>query len=153
MRRLCLAVLILVAAVLGCSKDPSPVAPAPAELTTMLESGDPQVQMEAAQWVVSLGPKAAETTPALIAALKSRHMTVRQNAALALGHVGPDAAATAVPALTKALEDPETSVRQVAAETLGKIGPAARSAIPALEKLAARPDNCNAAPHALKKIR
>jgi len=119
----------------------------------MLQSGNPGEQIKAASWVQQLGPKAAETAPALIAALKSEDLVVRQNAAAALGHLGPDAAQAAVPALTEALGDPEESVRRFAADALGNLGPAAASAIPALEELSRRPDVCNAAPNALKKIR
>jgi HEAT repeat protein len=135
----------------GCG-DKGPQPPSVAELTAMLQSGDQKVQIEAANWVKQLGPRAAETRQSLAAALKSPHMSVRHHAALTLAHIGPEAAA-AVPALTAALNDQECTVRQAAAETLGQIGPAAATAVPELEKLSRRPDPCNAAPAALKKIR
>jgi len=71
--------------------------------------------------------------PALIACLQSETI-VRQNAALALGAIGPDAK-EAVPALTKLLQDPEWTVRRHAALALGEIGPAAQESMPALSKL------------------
>ena len=146
-----LAILLLPA---GCSRWKEPQPPTSAELTTMLQSDDPKTQREGAHWVVQLGPKAADTAPALIAALKSPDVTVRQSAALALGTIGPEVAPEAVPPLTTALADPDASVQQAAADALGKMGPAAASAIPALERLADQPDKrCNAAPAALKKIK
>jgi HEAT repeat protein len=119
----------------------------------MLKSEDPDQQIKAALWAKTLGPKAAETAPALIAALKSENVGVRQNAAAALGHIGPDAAAVAVPALAEALDDPESSVQNAAAFSLGQYGPAASAAIPALEKMIARPHQHSVPTNALKKIR
>ena len=54
-------------------------------------------------------------------------MLVRQNAALALGAIGP-AAESAVPALSEALGDSEWAVRRQAAIALGEVGPAAKPA-------------------------
>lgn len=136
----------------GCgTREPRP--PSVAELTEMLKKEDPPTQILAANWVVQLGPKAQATRPALIAALKSPDLQVRQNVALALGKLGPDAAADAVPALSAALNDPEILVQQAAATALGEFGPAASSAIPALEAFSRTPDPCNSAQSALKKIR
>lgn len=153
MRTISAATFFLVLATAGCRRgEREPLPPSVSELKTMLVSADPKTQNEAAAWVRQLGPKAAETVPALITALKSPEMSVRQNAAVALSQVGPDAA-QAIPALTDALSDPEEPVRRSAADTLGSLGPAAASAIPALEALDRRGDKCNAAPAALKKIR
>ncbi len=149
-RTTCLAIVFLVLA--GCA-DPGPRPPSVTELTTMLESNDPKVQIEAASWIKDLGPRAKETGRALIAALQSPDPTVRQYAASALGRLGPDGAATAVPVLAKALQDPEINVRRAAADSLGQFGPAASSAIPALEEFCKTPDACQPGPIALKKIR
>ncbi len=69
--------------------------------------------------------------PALIAALNDENSYVRWNAAVALGHLGPDAR-EAVPALIAALKDTDQSVQYDAAIALGWIGPDAREAVPAL---------------------
>jgi HEAT repeat protein len=89
----------------------------------------------------------------LVAALKKDSL-VRQNAALALGQIGPDARA-AVPALGEALGDSEWAVRRQAALALGHIGVHAHPAIPALQKLSRDPDPLvrKAAQQALKQIR
>lgn len=154
------ATIFVLMVALGSCAEQGPKPPSVTELTAMLQGDDPKAQREAAHWVVHLGPKAADTAPALSAALKSPDMTVRQSAALALGRIGPGAAATVVPALTAALDDPEISVRRSAAESLGQLGPAARSAIPALEKLSVQSKQadpqapaCDPAADALKKIR
>jgi HEAT repeat protein len=134
----------------GCA-DPGPQSPSAGQLVSMLEEADPKVQLEATAWVSQFGPKAVETVPALIAALKSPHVAVRQSAALALEKIGP-ASAEAIPALTGALQDPQYIVRKAAADTLGSLGPAAKSAIPALDKMSQLPDRCNSAQSAIKKI-
>ena len=54
-----------------------------------------------------------------------------QNAALALGQIGPDAR-DAVPALNEALGDSQWAVRRQAALALGRMGAEARAAIPGL---------------------
>ena len=66
-------------------------------------------------------PRPGRAVPSLIAALK-KDALVRQNAALALGQIGPDAR-DAVPALKEALGDSEWTVRRHAAIALGHIGP------------------------------
>ena len=143
--------LLIVGFFIGCG-DRGPKPPTVAELTQMLQKDDAKGQIEAAHWVMQLGPKALETKPALIGALKSSHVQVRQDAAIALGKLGPDAA-DSVPALTTALNDAEIGVRRAAAEALSQFGPAAASAIPALENMSRQPDPCKAADAALKKIR
>ena len=53
----------------------------------MLESDDPVKQVQGAFGLNKLGNKANEAVPALVQALKSRHTSVRENAALALGNI------------------------------------------------------------------
>ena len=67
----------------------------------------------------------------LCVALTDAKEFIRQQAAEALGRIGP-AARKAVPALTQALADPVKYVRWQAAVALGHIGPAAAKAVPAL---------------------
>jgi HEAT repeat protein len=150
MMRIALGVVIFLTAGCGAAKEPQP--PSVAELTAMLQNQDQAEQIRAANWVQQLGPKAAETAPALKAALKSPHAAVRSNAAMALARIGP-AAENAVADLTAALADSEYNVRKAAADALGEIGPAAAAAIPALEALSQQPDKCGSAQSALTKIR
>ena len=63
----------------------------------------------------------AASVPALIATLTSGNRVARENAARALGCIGPDARA-AIPALTKALQDPHPWVQEQASKALEKIG-------------------------------
>jgi len=64
----------------------------------------------------------------LIAQLRDESLTVRGNAAHALGRIGP-AAKDAVPELAKLLKDPITDVREVAASALSKIKAGAKDAV------------------------
>ncbi len=66
-------------------------------------------------------------------ALGERDYRVRENAATALGKIGPPAAG-AVPALIESLSDRYVSVRLAAVHALSRMGPA-KTAVPALAKL------------------
>lgn len=146
--------LVLGMMMLICGCGPSePQPPTIAELIATLQKGEQKEQIEALRWINQLGAKAAETKAALVEALKSPHLSVRQGAARTLGQLAPQAT-DAIPALIGALKDPEPSVQQAAADSLGQFGSAASAAIPQLEKLSvSSTDPCNAAPIALKKIR
>ena len=63
-----------------------------------------------------------------VAQSKNKDQSIRQQAASALGNLGP----TGVPALTELLDDEKRDVRLAAIEALGKLGPNAKTAIPAL---------------------
>src|SRR5215475_12800926 len=65
----------------------------------------------------------------LIGALQDGGFQIRNEAAVALGELGPEARES-VPALTRALEAEDKYLRAHAAAALGKIGPAARPAVP-----------------------
>jgi len=69
----------------------------------------------------------------LIEALQDGDFQIRNEAAVALGELGP-AARESVPALTQALEAEDKYLRSHAAAALGKIGPAAGAAVPALTR-------------------
>lgn len=79
----------------------------------------------------SLGPPAI---PALVDALRHCNPSVREQAALALGRMGP-AASAIIPDLIASLDDESSSVRKKAAAALGAFGPAAKAAIPHLIRL------------------
>jgi HEAT repeat protein len=88
--------------------------------------------------VLALSSGGAEAVPVLIDLLHGDRGTgeteVRLEAALALGHMGPEAE-PAVPALTEALGDPSADLRLAAAEALARVGPAASAAVPAMTQL------------------
>ncbi|MBI3465491.1 MAG: HEAT repeat domain-containing protein [Planctomycetes bacterium] len=73
----------------------------------------------------------AQDLPQLVEALKSSDAAAREKAAMALGDLGPKAAA-AVAELTARLKDESPAVRAHAAFALGQIGAGANSAVPAL---------------------
>lgn len=69
------------------------------------------------------------------AARESGSTREREEAAAALGQLGPKARAEAVASLTQALADPEPPVRKAAATALGKVGAADGAAGPLLKTL------------------
>jgi HEAT repeat protein len=89
-----------------------------------------------------ISPGGADPLPAAVAALSRSlgdlHLTVRQEAAQALGKIGP-AAAASIPALIAVLEledddNSDSSVHRYAAWSLGKLGKLALPAVPALRR-------------------
>jgi hypothetical protein len=123
----------------GCGRHRPYEGKSVTQLTQMLESDDSIKQVQGAFGLSQLGSQAKDAAPALVAALKSRHTSVREHAALALGTISPEAE-VAVPALTEALRDSEMTVRRQAAIALGRLGPEARSGLPALQKASRDPD-------------
>ena len=96
----------------------------------------------AAQTLGDKGEAAKDAVPVLIEALKDESPIIRENAADALGEMGP-VAVDAVLALAHVLagnpdlakaKDPYNDVRVSTAFALERIGPAAKEAIPYLEK-------------------
>lgn len=89
-----------------------------------------------------ISPGGADPLPAAVAALARSlgdlHLSVRQEAAQALGRIGP-AAAAAIPALIAVLEldddgNSDSSVHRYAAWSLGQMGKLALPAVPALRR-------------------
>jgi HEAT repeat protein len=107
--------------------------------------------------LVACGEKGRQYAKVDVAAqiqqLKSPEATARQDACVALGSAGPNAAA-ATADLAAALKDSDALVRSLAAYALGEIGPAASSAIPALQAALndPSPDVVPAAVNALRAI-
>jgi HEAT repeat protein len=128
---------------IGCKSRAPYEGKSAAQLEKMLTSTDPKTQAQGAYGLSRLEPSALRsvtTLPTSLAtALRSPDVLVRQNAALALGAMGPDAA-PALLALTEALKDASWTVRRQAAQALGQMGPAAQTAVPALQELAQDPD-------------
>jgi HEAT repeats len=123
----------------GCSRHRPYEGKSVTQLEQMLQSDDSTKQVQGAFGLSQLGSQAKGAAPALVAALKNRHTSVREHAALALGTISPEAD-VAVPALTEALRDSEMTVRRQAAIALGRLGPEARPALSALEKTSRDPD-------------
>lgn len=88
-------------------------------------------RIAAAIEAASLGPPAI---PPLADALRHRDPFVREQAALALGKMGPSAS-SAIPRLIDSLSDETPYVREKAAAAFGTLGPAAGAAIPHLIRL------------------
>ena len=87
---------------------------------------------------MALGRIGRAAVPELIQVLNNPDPEARQQAALVLARIGPDAE-EAVPELTRMLDDEDEEVRKSAARALGQIGPAAALAVPALKRLLVPP--------------
>lgn len=133
MRRLAALVLLLaVSASAQSSKEVQKLE------KTLARDRDPNARAEAAWDLGQLG--AAESVPALTAALENdSSAAVRANAAASLWHLG-EASRPAIPALTKALDDPTGAVVGNAAGALLKLGTPKSKLTPAYRRLLTRPD-------------
>jgi HEAT repeat protein len=96
-----------------------------------LQERDSATHGRATEAILGIGGGRASVAP-LIEALRGDDAGLKYTAGMALGAIGPDAAA-AVPTLIELLRDPSLYARQVAPGTLAAIGPAARPALPALD--------------------
>src|SRR5262249_3943795 len=85
------------------------------------KDADPRVQRSAAYALGTFGRAGLPAAEALKKALASPAAAVRQNAAWALGEIGPEIGDDAVTALTKLLGDEDALVRRDAAGALGEI--------------------------------
>jgi HEAT repeat protein len=92
----------------------------PAVVTALASAGADDSWPERWHAVRALGHLGSPAVPALIAALKSRDEMVRLEAALALGRMGPDAAA-AEGALGEATHDDDPQVRAAVSKALRRI--------------------------------
>jgi HEAT repeat protein len=102
---------------------------AEAALEPLIEGlGDAAIRPSVAS---ALGKIGRPAVPALVAKLQDRDAGVREFAAVALGHGGPDAQ-DAMPALIEALRDRDREVRRAAGLALERIGPDSDKAVPAL---------------------
>jgi len=98
---------------------------------TYFDMLDPGPRKEAFSVLSFCGPYGV---PVLTHHLRDSNSSRRYEAAIALGHIGPEAC-QAVGQLIKCLSDPEVMPRLAAAMAIGKIGPAAHSAVPVLAGL------------------
>ena len=67
-----------------------------------------------------MGLAAGPAIPALVKLLRDPYEGARNNACIALGHIGP-AAREALPVLRESLNDPSRDVRRFAAEAIQRI--------------------------------
>jgi hypothetical protein len=115
----------------ACATLPNSVVPV---LADVAEHRDLESQAVAVAILGSLGPRAADAVPALVAIIGKSNELGSLAAIEALGRIGPSAA-PAVPKLSELLSAPrEPKWRPAAARSLGAIGPAARPALPAFKK-------------------
>lgn len=105
-------------------------------LRKTLNHADFHTQYWACRALAKIGPDAKEAVPELLKILpkKSAAASVRRNAALTLGAIGPAVGAEAIGPLGEALFDNVALVREDAAWALGQMGKLADPALPSLEK-------------------
>ena len=110
------------------------------------------VRALAAGTLAEMGTAGQESVPDLVHAINDESMSVRRQAAEALGMVG--AGSFAVPALIDALSDEDRGVRKSVVLTLARIGPEAEEAVPALVRALRDSDKYvrGKASHALQRI-
>jgi HEAT repeat protein len=121
-------------------------------LTEMLHDPDHLVGGGAALALALLGPAAEDTVERLLRAAHDTKWTAEHARFVnALVAIGPGA----VPVLVRALASTEPRLRQEALEVLGRLGESARTAVSAIERLVADPDEDVrlAAQAALERIR
>jgi HEAT repeat protein len=110
-------------------------------LIAALSSERPRIRKEAAVTLGKLGAKSASAVADLQKALGDQVLEVRIDAIAALAEIG-SASKPVVPDLTALLSDEELpALRQSAAYALGRIGSDAKSAAPALHRMAASRSN------------
>jgi len=116
--------------------------------------GEESVRQWATAALESLGPPANADQTRLAGLLADPRSDVAYWAATLLGRLGTHAGAS-VPSLAKVLEShPELSARERCAWALGLIGPVAKSALPALQRVASdsRPRLSRLAKQAIEQI-
>jgi HEAT repeat protein len=127
-------------------------APAVPALRDAMHDDVEAVRALAAGTFAEMGRAGRESVPDLVNATNDESMSVRRQAAEALGMVG--AGSSAVPALIDALGDEGGGVRRSVALTLARVGPEAEEAVPALVRALRDPDKYvrGKAAHALQRI-
>jgi len=105
-------------------------------ISTLLATGEPGIQVKAANALANIGPEANDAVPGLLKAIRSNSLETRRAVVWALAGIGSTDKAVVAP-LVAVLEDQRnpTSTRAPAATALGKVGPPAAEAVPALVRL------------------
>lgn len=146
-----LASIVLLIPLTVAAQAPVPGPPAPvvlqpwAEVSVLaaLEDPSPKVRYAALAWLVNKQTSNEAIARAAGAYLDEKLPTkVHENAAAALDHMGPAAAAFA-PRLTALIADPDPAVSAAAATTLLHMGPAAAQAAPQLAAQLTAPGSDN----------
>ncbi len=108
------------------------------DLTDQLKDRDATVRLRALDALLKRGPEAKKATARIAAILDDPSGEVREKAVRTLVQFGPEAvtAKGVIPSLTSRLTDPEFGVRSAVLEALRTAGPAAKTAVPALLKMA-----------------
>ncbi len=89
----------------------------------------------------AIGPDAAVATGDLLDRLSNGTVSVRRNAAIALGMIGPDIGPEAAAELIRVVDEEYTApVREEAVIALGKLKPFAKKSVPALKKALSDPN-------------
>jgi HEAT repeat protein len=116
---------------------PEQIRPAVPYLAKLLADPDLTLRMMGADTLKAMGPSARAAVDALAEATLKGDADGRVAIMNALIALGPDVAQAAVPKLIEVLgqSDAEPKVIATAADTLAQIGPAAKSAVPALQRL------------------
>ena len=114
--------------------------PALPALKKMLRHEDFHTQYWTCRTLAKMGDAALEAVPDLTDQLRAQTASVRRNAALAIGQLGPKCGEQVVSPLTNCLKDRQQMVRSDAATALGKLGAVAMPAVPALREAARDPN-------------
>jgi HEAT repeat protein len=122
MMRPCLAIVVLLAALLSARADDPPrdEGKTAAEWLRQLTEGDTPARRRAAAMLGWMDEGAKPAIGALTAALRDKDGRVRSTAAYALGRIGPDAK-SAASGLAELVKNDEPSVRVCAATALGRV--------------------------------
>jgi HEAT repeat protein len=122
----------LMSALLSLGKEAKPAMPL---MLDFLDDQDFHTQYWACRVFGAIGPEAQVAVPKLLPLVRTGVVSVRRNAAAALGLIGPDIGPQGLDVLIQALNDPLQPVREQAAIALGRLGDFAKPAVPALEEL------------------
>lgn len=107
-----------------------------------LDDEDFHTQYWACRVLAALGPHAAPAAPRLVELVGDGVTSVRRNAALALGQIGPAIGDSGLQVLIRALHDPSQIVREDAVIALGNLGrPFAEPAVQEVEAVLAEDAN------------
>jgi hypothetical protein len=130
----------------AASDEHSPLDKHPAEVPTRRAGWKPFREWGVRETTIdALARIGKPAVPALVEALHDPNPDLRDQAALALARIGPDAEA-AVPDLIAALNDDNEVVRKDAVRALGQIGPQAARAVPELIEVLRRAEATMPAP-------
>ncbi|MEM9265518.1 MAG: HEAT repeat domain-containing protein [Cyanobacteria bacterium P01_F01_bin.13] len=118
-------------------------------LLTLFKLGTADIQSQALNALIDIGPEAKAAIPDLTTTLYEEKGDILLQVPYAIGTIGQE---DTVPILVETLNHPNVDVREEAASALGDIGPAAQSAVPALRDTLQNSQMRNAVARALGDI-